>query len=75
LRVGPFIIARRYTHFDELLAQHRRIRRFLPRFVRIVGLGAMPARRPVLKALHHLRRAEEGSASGKAWPTDFVPKL
>jgi TnpA family transposase len=61
-------------YFDELLAQHRRIRRFLPHFVRVVGLGAMPAGRPVLKALHHLRKVEDGGARGSPWPTEFVPK-
>jgi hypothetical protein len=61
-------------YFDELLAQHRRIRRFLPHFVRVVGLGAMPAGRPVLKALHHLRKVEDGGARGNPWPTEFVPK-
>ena len=61
-------------YFDELLAQHRRIRRFLPQFVRVVGFGAMPAGQPVLKALHHLRKVEDGGARGEAWPTDFVPK-
>ncbi|CAO3460021.1 hypothetical protein [Azospirillum argentinense] len=61
-------------YFDELLAQHRRIRRFLPHFVRVVGLGAMPAGRPVLKALHHLRTVEDGGARGTPWPTEFVPK-
>jgi TnpA family transposase len=61
-------------YFDELLAQHRRIRRFLPHFVRVVGLGAMPAGQPVLKALHHLRQVEDGGARGEAWPTAFVPK-
>jgi hypothetical protein len=61
-------------YFDELLAQHRRIRRFLPDFVRVVGLGAMPAGQPVLKALRHLRKVEDGGARGVQWPTDFVPK-
>lgn len=61
-------------YFDELLAQHRRIRRFLPHFVRTVGPGAMPAGRPVLKALHHLRTVEDGGARGTPWPTEFVPK-
>jgi TnpA family transposase len=61
-------------YFDELLAQHRRIRRFLPHFVRVVGLGAIPAGQPVLKALQHLRKVEEGSARRKEWPTAFVPK-
>ncbi len=61
-------------YFEELLAQHRRIRRFLPHFVRVVGLGAMPAGRPVLKALHHLRKVEDGGARGNPWPTEFVPK-
>jgi hypothetical protein len=61
-------------YFDELLAQHRRIRRFLPHFVRVVGLGAMPTGQPVLKALRHLRKVEDGDARGVQWPTDFVPK-
>ena len=61
-------------YFDELLAQHRRIRRFLPHLVRIVGFGAMPAGQPVLKALQHLRKIEDGGARGEALPTEFVPK-
>lgn len=61
-------------YFDELLAQHRRIRRFLPHFARIVDLGAMPAGQGVLKALYHLRKVEAGGARGEAWPTEFVPK-
>lgn len=61
-------------YFDELLAQYRRIRRFLPHFVRVVGLGAVPAGQPVLKALHHLRKVEDSGARGTAWPTEFVPK-
>lgn len=52
-------------YFDELLEQHRRIRRFLPSFVRIVGLGAMSAGQPVLKALLHLRNVEDGRARRK----------
>ena len=51
-------------YFDELVAQHRRIRRFLPQFVRVVGFDAMPAGQPVLKALQHLRLVEDGSAPG-----------
>jgi TnpA family transposase len=35
----------------------------------------MPAGQPVLKALRHLRKAEEGDARGSTWPTEFVPKL
>lgn len=61
-------------YFDELLAQHRRVHRFLPDFVRVVGLDAMPAGRPVLKALHHLRKVEENGTRGTTWPTEFVPK-
>lgn len=34
----------------------------------------MPAGQPVLKALHHLRKVEEGGARGTAWPMEFVPK-
>ena len=61
-------------YFDELLAQHRRIRRFLPHFVRVISLGAVSAGQPVLKALHHLRKVEDSGARGTAWPTEFVPK-
>jgi len=61
-------------YFDELLAQHRRIRRFLPHFVRVVGLSAIPAGQPVLNALHHLRKVEDDGVRGKTWPTEFVPK-
>ena len=62
-------------YFDELLAQHRRIRRFLPHFVRIVGFGAMPAGQPVLKALQHLRKIEDGGARGKALPTGLRAEI
>lgn len=34
----------------------------------------MPAGRPVLKALHHLRTVEDGDVRGTPWPTEFVPK-
>ena len=61
-------------YFDELLEQYRQIRRFLPHFVRTVGLGAMPGGQPVLKALHHLREIEDGEARRKPLPIDFVPK-
>jgi hypothetical protein len=36
--------------FDELLAQHRRVRRFLPDLARAARLGATPAARPLLVA-------------------------
>jgi TnpA family transposase len=61
-------------YFEELLAQHRRIRRFLPHFACVIGLDAMPAGQSVLKALQHLRDVETGGARGKAWPMEFVPK-
>jgi TnpA family transposase len=61
-------------YFDELLDQHRRIRRFLPHFARVASLGAMQAGQPVLKALQHLRNVEGGGAHGVPWPTEFVPK-
>ncbi|MDA8250593.1 MAG: Tn3 family transposase [Rhodospirillales bacterium] len=61
-------------YFDELLAQHRRLRRFLPHFVRVVVLDAIPAGRPVTEALHHFRKVEDGGARGLPWPTGFVPK-
>ena len=61
-------------YFDELLDQYQRIRRFLPHFARGVGLDAMPGGQPVLKALQHLQRMEDGKARGLKTPTDFVPK-
>lgn len=61
-------------YFEELLDQHQRIRRFLPHFARSVGLGAMPGGQPVLKALQHLKKMEDGNARGLKMPTDFVPK-
>jgi len=61
-------------YFEELLDQHQRIRRFLPHFARSVGLGAMPGGQPVLKALQHLQKMEDGKARGLKMPTDFVPK-
>ena len=61
-------------YFEELLDQHQRIRRFLPHFARSVGLGAMPGGQPVLKALKHLQKMEDGKAHGLKMPTDFVPK-
>jgi TnpA family transposase len=61
-------------YFEELLAQHRRVRLFFPHFARVVSLGAMPAGQPVLKALQYLRKVEDGRARDKSWPTDFVPK-
>ena len=62
-------------YFDELLAQHRRIRRFLPQLVRVVSFGAMPAAKSLLDAVHQLRKIEDGPARGEALPTEFVPKL
>jgi TnpA family transposase len=61
-------------YFDELLAQHRRIRRFLPQLVRVVSFGAMPVAKPLLDAVHQLRKIEDGPARGEALPTEFVPK-
>jgi TnpA family transposase len=61
-------------YFEELLAQHRRVRRFLPNFAHVIGLEAMPAGEPVLKALQHFRRTEDGGTRGEAWPMDFAPK-
>ena len=45
-------------YLDELLAQHRRIRRFLPGLVRVAHLGATPAARPLLATVEHLRRRD-----------------
>ncbi len=61
-------------YFDELLVQHRRIRRFLPQLMRVVSFGAMPAAQPLLDAMHQFRKIEDGSARGEALPTEFVPQ-
>ena len=60
-------------YFDELIAQHKRIRRFLPDLARVAHLGATPAARPVLAAVQHLR--EQGrKAKLRAPPVEFVPQ-
>lgn len=61
-------------YFDELLAQHRRIRRFLPDLVHAVHLGAAPAARPLLAAVQHLRQAGSRPLSGRKLPIEFVPQ-
>lgn len=61
-------------YFDELLTQHRRIRRFLPQLVRVVSFGAMPAAKPLLDAVHQFRKIEDGPARSETLPTEFVPK-
>ena len=58
-------------YFDELLAQHSRVRRFLPGLARVAQLGAAPAAKPLLAALHHLRR---GDGSPARLPVEFVPQ-
>ena len=57
-------------YFDELLAQHSRVRRFLPGLARVAQLGAAPAAKPLLAALHHVRR---GDSSAARPPVEFVP--
>ncbi len=57
-------------YFDELLAQHGRVRRFLPGLARVAQLGATPAAKPLLAALHHLRK---GDGSAARLPVEFVP--
>jgi TnpA family transposase len=61
-------------YLDELLAQYRRIRRFLPHLAKAAAFGAMPAGRPVLEALQHLRKIEEDGARREPFPVEFVPK-
>jgi TnpA family transposase len=61
-------------YFDELLAQHRRIRRFLPGLVRVAHLGATPAARPLLTAVEHLREVEGRGATLRRPPIEFVPE-
>ena len=61
-------------YFDELLGQLVRIRRFLPKLVRSVVFGAMPAGQSLLGALQYFRRMEDRNVRGEAPPLDFVPK-
>jgi len=69
-RVDALIRPADDPYFDELLAQHRRVRRFLPGLARAVHLGATPAARALLTAVQHLRKAD---GSGTKPPTEFVP--
>jgi TnpA family transposase len=61
-------------YFEELLAQHRRIQRFLPELIRVVGFDAMPNGRPVLEAVMHLRKTGQKSGAIAKLPMTFVPK-
>jgi Domain of unknown function (DUF4158)/Tn3 transposase DDE domain len=56
-------------YFTELRAQHGKLR-FMPGLLRSVFLGATPAGRPVLDAVHHLRTAGGPTPSA---PLGFVP--
>ena len=57
-------------YFDELLAQHRRVRRFLPGLVRAAHLGATPAAKPLLAAVQHMSNVD---SSGSKLPVEFIP--
>lgn len=57
--------------FDELLGQHRRVRRFFPGLVRAAHLGATPTARPLLAATEHMRNAE-GKGGKVRLPLEFV---
>jgi hypothetical protein len=46
-------------YYRELKKSYRRVRTFLPSFLRTVRFGATPAGRPILEALEFLRRLEE----------------
>ena len=56
-------------YFDELLAQYGRARRFLPGLARVAQLGAAPDAKPLMAALHHLRK---GDCSAVRLPVEFV---
>ena len=56
-------------YFDELLAQHRRVRRFLPGLVRAAHLGATPAAKPLLAAVQDMSNV----GSGSKLPVEFIP--
>src|SRR5271157_51278 len=58
-------------YFTELRAQSGKLR-FAPGLLRSVVLGATPAGRPVLDAVHHLR-ADGGRGSTPSAPLGFVP--
>ena len=55
---------------DELLAQHGRVRRFLPGPVRAANFGATPIAKSLPAAVCHLRK---GNGSGTKLPVEFVP--
>ena len=56
----------------ELREQARRLQ-FLPALLRTLRFGAVPAARPVLDAIEHLRALAEGRPAGKP-PLAWVPK-
>lgn len=58
-------------YFIELRAQNGKLR-FMPGLLRSVFLGATPAGRPVLDAVHHLRAAA-GRGPAPSAPLGFVP--
>jgi TnpA family transposase len=63
-------------YLAELLARYASVRRFLPALAGTVALGANPAGRAVLEAVHYVRDAE-GRGPRRRPPTpplDFVPK-
>jgi TnpA family transposase len=60
-------------YFDEIVALHRRIQRFLPDLARTIPFGAAPAGKPVLNAIRHLA-ALGGPIKPRNLPVDFAPK-
>lgn len=61
-------------YFEEIIALHRRIQRFLPALARTLPFGANPAAQPLLAALRYLRTADGQAKPRASLPVEFAPK-
>ena len=59
-------------YFDEIIALHRRVQRFLPDLTRTVPFGAAPTAKPILDAIAYV--AERGGSITQTAPVAFAPK-
>jgi TnpA family transposase len=60
-------------YFEEIVALHRRVQRFLPALASTIPFGSAPAGRPVMNALRHFA-AQSGRLKPQNIPVDFAPK-